>query len=63
MIDRHLRHQFDRSLRDIGAGEEIFDNYLAFTGNEDWAKAVQELRDVCSGKSVGLVTNYERDHS
>jgi hypothetical protein len=63
VIDRHLRHQFDRSLRDIGAGEEIFDNYLAFTGNEDWAKAVQELRDVCSGKSVGLVTNYERDHS
>ena len=60
VVDRHLRHEADQSIRDIKAGEEILDNYLAFTGAEEyWADAVQDLRDQCSGAGVGLVTEYE----
>jgi hypothetical protein len=60
VVDRHLRHAADYSLRDIKAGEEILDNYLAFIGNEkDWASDVQHLRDLCSGHTIGTVTEYE----
>jgi hypothetical protein len=59
VVDRHLRNEADQSIRDIKAGEEILDNYLAFIGAEDyWAGDVQGLRDLCSG-AVGLVTEYE----
>jgi len=53
VVDRHLRYMADRSLRDIKAGEEILDNYLAFVGKpEFWAKDVMNLRALCSGQAV-----------
>ena len=59
VVDRHLRNEADQSIRDIKAGEEILDNYLAFIGAEEyWAGGVQDLRNLCSG-AVGLVTEYE----
>ncbi len=34
---------------DIGAGEELFDNYLSFGGATYFKEEVQALRDQCSG--------------
>lgn len=52
VIDRHLQYQCDQSLRDIQAGEEILDNYLAFSvaNADDWANNVMTLREWCSGE-------------
>lgn len=64
VVDRHLRYQADHSLRDIKAGEEVLDNYLAFVGiAEDWKNDVQQMRKVCAGQEVGEVTSYETDAS
>lgn len=60
VLDRHLGHTAEQSLRDIKAGEEILDNYLAFVGDKKyWASFVQHLRDLCSGNTIGIVTGYE----
>lgn len=64
VVDRHLPYQGDQSIRFIKAGEEILDNYLAFTGNrEDWANDVTNLRKQCSGEGIGEVTSYETARS
>ena len=61
VVDRHLTHSGDRTIRDIKAGEEILDNYLAFTSSEeDWAQDVINLRTQCSGLAYGEVTEYEQ---
>eukprot|EP00978_Attheya_sp_CCMP212_P001313 scaffold2735_cov61-Attheya_sp.AAC.9 len=61
--DRHLYQLMsgsDFTLRDIKKGEEILDNYLAFTGSAaDWTTDVNDLRAQCSGEAVGSVTSYE----
>jgi predicted ABC-class ATPase len=63
VIDRHLFFMGDMSNRDIQAGEEILDNYLAFVSSEDyWAKDVIELRNQCAGTAIGEVIEYERSH-
>jgi hypothetical protein len=63
VIDRHLYQLMsgsDFTLHDIKKGEEILDNYLAFTGSEaDWTSDVNDLRAQCSGEVVGSVTSYE----
>jgi hypothetical protein len=62
-VDRHLTFGGCTSNRDIQAGEEILDNYLAFVSNkEDWADYVISLRNQCAGKGIGEVTEYERAH-
>jgi SET domain-containing protein len=63
MIERHLFHSPVHALRDIKAGEEILDNYLAFTSEEEsWKQDVTDLRELCTG-APGDVTNYERNHT
>lgn len=59
--DRHLFFSGDESIRDIKAGEEILDNYLAFIGGtEYWELAVTDLRKQCSGEvTEGSVADYE----
>ena len=51
-IDRHTDQYMSGSewtMRDIKAGEEITNNYLAFTASEeDWERTVMELREWCS---------------
>lgn len=63
--DRHLRMTIsgkEKTIRDIAAGEEVLDNYLAFSGHpSDWKDDVQMLRDQCNGEDVGDVTKYETD--
>jgi hypothetical protein len=57
VLDRHLWHTAEHTLRDIKAGEEILDNHLAFVGDEKyWASFVQHLRDLCSGNTNGIMT-------
>jgi len=49
------------TLRDIEAGEELLDNYLAFGGGEetkDWEDNLLELKTICSGGN-GKVGMYE----
>lgn len=63
VIDRHLGYLQNvvEALDDIPAGDEILDNYLAFTSDEaDWAHDVKQLREQCSGGAAGDVTSYER---
>ena len=64
-IDRHLFFAGDESTRDIKAGEEILDNYLAFTGGaEYWAQDVLDIQKQCSGEvTEGSVTDYEELYS
>jgi hypothetical protein len=50
-----------RALRDIEAGEEIFDNYLVFGGGQDvddWEHNLNELKHLCTG-GTGRITEYE----
>ena len=48
-------------LRDIKAGEEILDNYLAFIGDEDdWEEDIHSLRNQCTGTGIGEVVEYEK---
>uniref|UniRef100_A0A7S4SHD5 SET domain-containing protein n=1 Tax=Ditylum brightwellii TaxID=49249 RepID=A0A7S4SHD5_9STRA len=64
VVARHLPHNQnsgDVALRDIKAGEEILNNYLDFsTDEENWKDYVRNLRNQCLGKVVGSITNVER---
>ncbi|KAG7351434.1 SET methyltransferase domain containing protein [Nitzschia inconspicua] len=44
--------------RDIQKGEELYDNYMNFGGDEYFEEMVLSLRDECSG-SLGLVEQYQ----
>lgn len=61
--DRNLRLLIsgtETTLRDIKAGDEILDNYLAFVGHQsDWEFDILHLRAQCSGEQVGDITLYE----
>eukprot|EP00548_Thalassiothrix_antarctica_P004162 CAMPEP_0194146414 /NCGR_PEP_ID=MMETSP0152-20130528/20575_1 /TAXON_ID=1049557 /ORGANISM="Thalassiothrix antarctica, Strain L6-D1" /LENGTH=776 /DNA_ID=CAMNT_0038846929 /DNA_START=377 /DNA_END=2707 /DNA_ORIENTATION=+ len=62
VLDRNMRMAAsDRTLRDITAGEEILQDYLAFIGqlSDDWENEVLFLRAQCNGDAVGDVTEYE----
>lgn len=63
VLDRNRRFSLvggDVTLRDIKAGEELLDNYLAFIGGKtDWEYDLQHLRDQCHGQASGDVTEYE----
>ena len=63
VIDRHLFHSGDVSLRDIDAGEEILDNYLNFIGGQEaWEEDVTDLRKQCSGEvTPDSVSEYEEN--
>lgn len=54
-LDRHLDQYMtgpDWTMRDVKKGEELTNNYLAFTGDEDaWEADVKELRKWCSSQS------------
>lgn len=65
VIDRHLTMAGDRNVKDIKAGDEILDNYLAFCGSEEeWEEDIINLKAMCKGKVVdGSVTDYEEYYS
>jgi hypothetical protein len=64
VMDRNMRGimcSVSRALRDIKAGEEILDNYLAFVGSEDdWEEDIRSLRNQCTGTGIGEVLEYEK---
>ena len=55
-IDRnYLVHlHTSRTLRDVQAGEEVLENYLAFHTDEDWEAGVKAIRAQCASRSPGL---------
>jgi len=62
-LDRHLPHKNAWQLyarRDLVAGEEILDNYVFHTENEDvWYDYTQYLQRICAGEEAGEVTKSE----
>ncbi|KAG7354551.1 SET methyltransferase domain containing protein [Nitzschia inconspicua] len=46
------------AARDIQKGEELYDNYMNFGGDEYFEEMVLSLRDECSG-TLGLVEQYQ----
>ncbi|KAG7360295.1 spermine/spermidine synthase domain containing protein [Nitzschia inconspicua] len=48
-------------LRNIRAGEELFDNYIAMSGRSlvYWNESVTELKAQCNGVDVGIVREYD----
>ncbi len=70
VFDRHLRQVFDSgdyTIRNIAEGEEIFSNYLDYSGEvEFWEHEVLTLRGQCAGEAYGTITEYEmtkkKDH-
>eukprot|EP00538_Stauroneis_constricta_P000422 CAMPEP_0119568268 /NCGR_PEP_ID=MMETSP1352-20130426/38409_1 /TAXON_ID=265584 /ORGANISM="Stauroneis constricta, Strain CCMP1120" /LENGTH=947 /DNA_ID=CAMNT_0007617637 /DNA_START=95 /DNA_END=2938 /DNA_ORIENTATION=+ len=52
-------------LRDIAAGEELFDNYLGMTGltSKNWKAEFETLQKQCRGDGVGYVKYYEESAS
>ena len=64
VVDRTLYFGTETFTRDVEAGEEILDNYLAFIGSNDyWEEGLDDLRDLCSGGQGTLsVTEYEHKY-
>jgi hypothetical protein len=51
------------ALGDIEEGEELLDNYLPYgsgTDAESWEENLKELRAVCTGSGIGIVSRYEK---
>jgi hypothetical protein len=48
-------------LRDISAGEELFDNYLGMSGlrPQGWEDDIVTLRQQCQGLGLGQISQYE----
>ena len=63
--ERHLRHSAvgaDCAVRDIRAGEELFQNYLYFVSEPcEWSHYITDLRAQCRGESVGTIVAAEED--
>jgi len=64
--DRHFPLWDCTSLfaqRDIQVGEELFDNYITYGGEqlEEWELNLAELKAMCS-KGIGKVVQYEETH-
>lgn len=63
VIDRHLGSDAEQAIRNVAAGEELLDNYIALMwSDDDWAEDVEDLREQCSGEAVGVVSEYENSH-
>ncbi|KAL3905953.1 MAG: hypothetical protein SGILL_009470, partial [Bacillariaceae sp.] len=55
-----VKHEtLSRAGRWIHAGEELFDNYMSFGGDEYFVDMVEQLRQECSGM-LGMVEQYQR---
>jgi hypothetical protein len=49
----------DVALRDIEAGEEIFNNYVVFVDLADLDEYAESLRAECEGSAIGQISAYE----
>jgi len=62
-LDRHLPHMKSGQLyarRDLVAGEEILDNYVFHTENEEiWYDYTRYLQRICAGEEAGEITKSE----
>jgi SET domain len=61
-LDRSIRTYNcagDVALRDIKAGEEIFNNYVVFVDLEDLDEYAASLRAECEGSAIGQISEYE----
>lgn len=57
-----LMHINEVTLRDVNAGEELLDNYLAYYTEENWHCAVADVRAQCSNQAIGMVDRYQHAH-
>lgn len=57
---RHMEPMFEKAIRDIKAGDELFCDYSFFTTGKHFDLALDELKKMCNGeKSIGLITQVE----
>jgi hypothetical protein len=63
--DRHIAHaalSYTVASRDIKAGEEITSNYIFYVSSlEAWIEQSEDLKSICSGKTLGFITQTEAD--
>jgi hypothetical protein len=56
----HAKHStMCRTSKPISAGEELYDNYLSFGGDDYFEEMIIDLRRECSGEP-GIVEQYQR---
>ena len=61
-IDRnHMLYliSFDTMIKDVEAGTEILDNYLAYLHDGNWKSGLEDYRAQCQNQYEGEVTRYE----
>ena len=49
----------DVLVHSVQAGDEVLDNYMAFSLKKDWENKIQELKSICLGQRTGLVVAVE----
>ena len=49
----------DFTTRDVVAGDELTDNYLAYIREDKWATALADYKAQCVSQTKGAVTSYE----
>ena len=57
----NLQNCGDPTNKDVKAGEEILDSYLAYYTEDTWTRGVTDLRAQCSAQALGSVGSYELD--
>ena len=56
----NLQNCGDPTNRDVKAGEELLDNYLAYYTLDSWTRGINDLRAQCSRQALGMVGSYEQ---
>lgn len=55
----NLQNCGDLTNKDVKAGEELLDTYLAYYTLDTWARGINDLRAQCSAQALGSVGSYE----
>jgi hypothetical protein len=50
----------DMTIKDVRAGDEVLDNYLAHLTLKNWETGIADFRAMCKFERVGTVSAYEK---
>jgi hypothetical protein len=50
----------DTTLKDVRAGDEVLDNYLAYLNEQNWKDGISDYRAQCKFEQVGAIGSYEK---
>ena len=57
----NLQNCGDFTNKDVRAGEELLDTYLAYYTLDTWTRGINDLRAQCSARALGSVGSYEQE--